>query len=237
MILVENITIGYSTPLISSDALKIKASEFVGIVGLNGSGKSTLLKTIAGIIPPLNGQVFIDSDNIKLLNRKALAKKVAFSFTQYNIFGNATFKDVVSLGRTPHTGIFDIPSNKDKEEVNNAMALLGITHFTKKLFREASDGEKQKCMLARCIAQETPVILLDEPTAFLDHPSKIEVYNQLKNFSSEKEKTIVLVSHDLHMIEQNCDTIWLVHEGGILTNNDTHFRTIWEQFKKGIRKS
>jgi iron complex transport system ATP-binding protein len=210
----ENLTIGYSqngnkTILHERIEVALHPGELVCLIGPNGSGKSTLLKTLAGIQPSLKGQVILYNQKIGAYNVKELARTVGIVLTDRN-FGGIRVFDFVSLGRYPYTGFFAHLTNEDYRIVFNVLQVTGLTSFKKKHFNKLSDGEKQKVMIARVLAQQTPLILLDEPTAFLDLPAKYEIFKLLSSLAYEQKKAIILTTHDLELALKFADKIWLL---------------------------
>src|SRR5690606_10946416 len=178
-------------------------------------------------------EILIDSKSITNYSRRDLSRQIAVSFIFHQVFGNATFKDVVGLGRLPHQGLLGKSRDGDKDIIELALSALHILPFADKQFKEASDGERQKCLLARAFAQQTPILLLDEPTAFLDHPSRLELYKLLQIKSKEEHKSVIVTSHDLNLIETYCDEIWLIGNQRLIKSSDPDFDQFWQPFKSG----
>ena len=230
-IILDNLVIGYDrTPLIGSFSisslspsggrlrggelrsgwpegghLTIEAGRLTCLVGRNGVGKSTLLRTIAGLQPPLSGTVSIGGEDISRLSPSRRAKKVSIVLTRQPESGSLTVAEAVALGRMPYTNFWGTLTAEDRRIVEEAMRLTDITSLAHKRLARLSDGERQKAMIARAIAQQTPVILLDEPTAFLDHPSKESLFELLTRLAHEHGKTILLSTHDLELANRFAD--------------------------------
>lgn len=195
----KNVTIGYSAPLVSAFDAELVSGDFVCLVGRNGTGKSTLLKTIAGLIPPLAGEV-------------SATKEVAIVLTQVPDLPNTTVFELVSYGRIPYLNLFAKLREEDKKAVTEAIETVGIKELTNRKISQLSDGEKQKAMIARALAQGSEILLLDEPSAFLDYPSKHELMSLLKNLAHEKNKAILLSTHDLDLVNKYADKVWEVKD-------------------------
>lgn len=187
--------------------------EFIVILGNNGSGKSTLLKTIAGIINPCRGSITIDNRNILDFSLADISEKIAFVSSE-KIFGNSLRAyDIISMGRYRFTGFFGNLGTEDCAEIEKTVKLLGIENLQNRLFNELSEGEKQKVMIAMAIVQTTEIILLDEPTAFIDVGVKFDIMSLLKHLTKEYKKTIIISSHDLSLALGFADKIWLLNNG------------------------
>lgn len=186
------------------------SGELTCLLGPNGAGKSTLLKTLTGFIAPLRGEIMIGSKALTEYSDSELAKVISVVLTERLSVSNMTVGELVGMGRSPYTGFWGRMDRRDREVVDEAIALVGIEALRGRMVQTLSDGERQKVLIAKSLAQETPVIFLDEPTAFLDYPSKVEVMQLLQNLSREKDKTIFLSTHDLELALQIADKIWLL---------------------------
>ncbi len=236
MIRFENAHIGYDHDLIEAIDFELPNSGIIGLFGKNGTGKSTLFKTIIGLQALRRGNIFIHHQNISEIPGKLLAKKVSYCPTQILSYGNLTVWDVVSNGRIPHLSWLGKLKTHDIELVENSLELMGISDIKQQLISECSDGQKQKAIIASALAQETSILLLDEPTAFLDYPSKQELLKQL-SFISEAGKLIIVSSHDLDLFEELCDLKLLLSHHKIITSEDTDFNKYWDEFTtKGLAK-
>ena len=193
-------------------------SALTCLTGLNGSGKSTLLRTMDGFQKPLRGSVLLNGINITAYPLKEIAQHISIVLTEKIPCEALTVFDIVSMGRLPYTGHFGKLSASDKAIVTNALEKVGLTAFSRRRFYELSDGERQKVLIAKAIAQETPIILLDEPTAYLDYPSKIAMMLLLHRLAKALKKTIFMSTHDLEHALQVADQVWLIdHEKGLTT--------------------
>jgi iron complex transport system ATP-binding protein len=194
-------------PPVSEDAGK---GELIAVIGRNGIGKSTLLRTLAGIQKPLAGEVLYNGISIDKLDRSDLARITGYTSTEILKVSNMKVFDLVSLGRYPYTNWFGTISAEDHDIIQDAMEKTSVAAFSDRFIAELSDGERQKTMIARMLAQNTFVMLMDEPTAFLDIRGKFEVLNLMRNLSHNAGKTIIFTTHDLSMALSHADKIWLV---------------------------
>lgn len=179
------------------------------LIGANGAGKSTLLRTIAGFQLPLEGTVLLGGDDVRALSPRQRAERMAVVLTDRPDVMCTTVWEMVATGRAPFTGFWGRLSGKDRDIVTHSLRLVGIEWMADRTVASLSDGERQKVMIAKALAQQTPVILLDEPTAFLDYPSRVEVMQLLLNIAHEEHKTVLLSTHDLDLALQTADRIWL----------------------------
>lgn len=194
----------------------IRSGELTCLLGANGVGKSTLLRTLSAFQPKIKGHVFIEGREISDYSDKKLSKLIGVVLTEKPDVRNMRVRELVSLGRSPYTGFWGTYSKEDLRIVDEAISLVGIDSLSGRMVHTLSDGERQKVMIAKALAQQTPVIYLDEPTAFLDYPSKVEVLQLLRRISKEAEKTIFLSTHDVELALQLADTVWLMtREGGM----------------------
>lgn len=186
------------------------------LIGPNGVGKSTLLRTLAAFQPKLGGNIYVCGKEISEYTNKELARLISVVLTSKLDAMNMTVREIVGLGRTPYTGFWGTLGEEDKAIVEQSMGQVGISHLASRMVGMLSDGERQKMMIAKALAQQTPVILLDEPMAFLDYPSKVETMQLLMRLSREADKTIFMSTHDLELVLQTADTLWLMsRDGGI----------------------
>jgi iron complex transport system ATP-binding protein len=194
----------------------IRSGELTCLLGANGVGKSTLLRTLSAFQPKIKGNVFLEGREISDYSDKKLSKLIGVVLTEKPDVRNMRVRELVSLGRSPYTGFWGTYSKEDLRIVDEAISLVGIDSLSGRMVHTLSDGERQKVMIAKALAQQTPVIYLDEPTAFLDYPSKVEVLQLLRRISKEAEKTIFLSTHDVELALQLADTVWLMtREGGM----------------------
>ena len=190
--------------------LSLYAGELVCLLGANGVGKSTLLRTISGVQTALNGVVEVNGRDLTAYSSKELSKLVGIVYTDRTLAGALTVEELVSLGRQPYTGFFGRLDDDDHRVVADAIESVGMSHKTHDYVATLSDGERQKAMIARALAQETPIIILDEPTAFLDVASRIETMQLLRQLAQLQQKAILLSTHDVGLSLPLTDRLWLV---------------------------
>ncbi|MBP3832763.1 MAG: ABC transporter ATP-binding protein [Bacteroidaceae bacterium] len=212
---IQNLSIGYvGNNNVNVVAKNITATIFSGeltcLLGANGVGKSTLLRTLSAFQPKLEGEIYIEGKEISEFNDKQLSHVISVVLTEKPDIRNMTVEELVGLGRSPYTGFWGTLTQEDKKVVNHSIHLVGIDKLQDRMIQTLSDGERQKVMIAKALAQETPVIYLDEPTAFLDYPSKVEMMQLLFKLSRETDKTIFLSTHDLELALQIADKLWLM---------------------------
>jgi iron complex transport system ATP-binding protein len=217
----DNLTIGYRSALnkeiiiFGPVSAEITQAEMVGIIGRNGIGKSTLLRTIAGLQPQLHGKVLLDGIENNRIPVKELARLVSFVSTESIGVQHIRVNEVVALGRFPYTGWLGVLNTTDVSLVQHAAALAGVQPFMEKFMYELSDGERQKVMIARALAQDTPIIILDEPTAFLDIPARYDILRIMNDLTLNHGKTILFTTHDLSIALEAADKLWLLTEGNL----------------------
>ena len=212
---IQNLSIGYvGNNNVNVVAKNITATIFSGeltcLLGANGVGKSTLLRTLSAFQPKLEGEIYIEGKEISEFNDKQLSHVISVVLTEKPDIRNMTVEELVGLGRSPYTGFWGTLTQEDKKVVNHSIHLVGIDKLQDRMIQTLSDGERQKVMIAKALAQETPVIYLDEPTAFLDYPSKVEMMQLLFKLSRETDKTLFLSTHDLELALQIADKLWLM---------------------------
>lgn len=215
----SHLSVGYtaSQALVSDVNVELQSGQLHCLIGRNGIGKSTLLKTLTGFLPKLSGNLLLDGQDIETFTQQALARKISIVLTQKPDVQNLTVAEVIGLGRSPYTGFFGKLRTRDCAVVNDAIRSVGIEPLRHRMIQTLSDGERQKVMIAKALAQGTPIILLDEPTAFLDFPSKAETFQLLRSMAHEKDKLIVLSTHDLELAVRFADCLLEVEEGSLHT--------------------
>jgi ABC-type cobalamin/Fe3+-siderophores transport systems, ATPase components len=211
----RDLTIGYSSKKTENIVAKsifadICGGELTGLFGANGVGKSTLLRTLSAFQPSLSGDIIIQGKTLKEYTEKELSLMIGLVLTEKIDGRNMSVRELVSLGRSPHTGFWGNLSSEDCRIVEEAIYLVKIDNLADRQIYTLSDGERQKVMIAKALAQQTPIILLDEPTAFLDFQSKVEILRLLHQLSKEADKTIFLSTHDVELFLQIADKIWLM---------------------------
>lgn len=217
MLRTENLVVGYEKKEVVRDInLKVKKGEVLCLLGANGSGKSTILRTLSGLLRPIKGEVLIQNKNLHRMSEGKLAKQLAVVLTNRISLGLLTVFEVVSMGRYGHTGFFGKLGSKDVKIVEEALELVNATNLVDRYFHQLSDGEKQKVFLARALVQEPELIIMDEPTSFLDIRHKVELISIIKTLSKERGITIISSLHEIALAVKCSDTLMLVKDGGIL---------------------
>ncbi len=208
----SNLTLGYKGrgDVFRGLNAELRRGELVALLGANGSGKSTLLKALAGNLRPLNGSVEVGGKPLSNLPAMERARLVSIVTTDKAAVGGLTVEELVAMGRYPHTGALGRHTPADREIIAEAIESVGLGHLAKRLTANLSDGERQKAMIARALAQQTPVMLLDEPTAFLDAASRIETLSLLRSLAIESSKAVLLSTHDIAPAMRLSTKLWLV---------------------------
>jgi len=197
MIEFKDTTIGYTSPLLEIDNMCLETGSVYVLIGKNGIGKSTFLRSLNGEINPIQGEIQIGGQISNKLSNSIRAKTLSFTAAGFKGIPFLSTYDYVALGRTPHTGVLGRLNEVDKEQIHRALEITGISHLTERYTDQLSDGERQLATIAKSLAQQTPIILLDEPSAFLDYLNKRTLMQTLKRIAAEENKCIVLSSHDL----------------------------------------
>ena len=209
VIRLSHLSVGYSPslPVISGINAVVRSGQLTCLTGENGIGKSTLLKTLTGFLPKLGGELLLDGREVGTFSQRELARQVSIVLTQKPDVQNLTVEEVAGLGRSPYTGFFGRLHDADRTVIADALAAVGIEPLRHRMIQTLSDGERQKVMIAKALAQQTPVILLDEPTAFLDFPSKAETFRLLQRMAHDRDKLILLSTHDLGLAVRFADCL------------------------------
>jgi iron complex transport system ATP-binding protein len=216
---VKNLSFGYTpqNTILKDISFEIKTGTFLAIAGPNGAGKSTLLNLMCGTLKPKSGTIKIDATPIESYNWESLAGQVAVVRQEFvPAFGFSVIETVL-MARTPYFGTFGFENKTDKQIVNEALEATDTAQFASRPLGSLSGGERQRVFIARALAANSPVLLLDEPTSFLDLKHQVGIYDLLKSTQLEKGKTIVAITHDINMAAQYCDEILLLG-----TNSDYH---------------
>lgn len=211
----QNLAVGYKngkdeTTILSRLNLSLHCGELVCLLGSNGIGKSTLLRTLSGVQQPLKGNVYINGIEITSLSLHERSKLISIVYTDRTLAGALTVSELVSLGRHPYTGFFGHLDSTDRKIIEHSLDAVGMMDKANCYIGTLSDGERQKTMIAKALAQEAPIIILDEPTAFLDVASRIETMNNLHHLAQKENKAILLSSHDISQSLALANRLWLL---------------------------
>jgi iron complex transport system ATP-binding protein len=216
--------------------VSLNKGDFACLLGPNGAGKSTLIKTLTGFLPAMEGDVFFDKRPIASFPKYELSKHISIVFTEKVTVPDMTVYEMVALGRSPYTGFFGRLHARDKQLIDEALCDTNITSLAQKPLMQLSDGELQKAMIAKALAQDTPIIVLDEPTAFLDLPSRIEIMDLLRKLAADKQKGILLSSHDLDLALRMADKIWLLASGRNMETGAPEDLVLNNEFRRFFEK-
>lgn len=216
---VDNLSIGYSQKVVRKDiSLSFFEGEMVCMLGPNGCGKSTFLRTLAGLQPALGGTTSLSS-----LSRHEMAKRLALVLTERVSLESVTIYDVVAMGRFPYTSFLGGLTKEDEQLITRSLESVDMAGRGETPFNALSDGEKQRVLVAKALAQQAPVILLDEPTAHLDLPSRIRLMQLLRELAHKERKTILVSTHELDLALHTADRILLMSEDGVELDTTDHF--------------
>lgn len=210
-----DVTLGYKNckPILENLSLEIPSGELIAIVGRNGVGKSTLLRLLAAGGRPIKGDIMIDDQSIFSMSSNRLAEEIAFVTTENIRVEHLSVRDVVSFGRAPYTNWVGDMSEQDRAITNQAIQSVGVEQLADVGIDRLSDGERQRVMIARAIAQQSSIILLDEPSAFLDLPNRYQIVMLLRQIAHQGQKTVIFSSHDLATAIRLSDRIWIMSPG------------------------
>lgn len=214
---VENLSFSYGTrQALAGVDLKVRAGEMVGVIGPNGSGKSTLLRTISGVLRPYRGRVLLDGDDITHLRRAELARRLGVVPQNPSLPETFAAVDVVLLGRTPHLRFLQSEGRRDLEVVRQAMKVCGVWELAERRVGELSGGERQRVVIARALAQEPRLLLLDEPTSHLDIAHQVAIMDLIWSLSQQQGLAVLAVFHDLNLAAQYCDRLLVLNAGRLV---------------------
>jgi iron complex transport system ATP-binding protein len=204
----------YAQPwVLQGCSLDVSEGEILGVIGANGSGKTSLLKLMAGLLSPQEGRISLHGRDVTALPSEEMARLVALVPQESQVLFPFTVGELVLMGRVVHQKGWGWESGEDLRIVRQAMRIMEVDHLATRTFQALSGGERHRTVIARALAQQTPILLLDEPTAFLDLKHQIEIFGILKELNRERHVTVVLVSHDLNLASQHCDRLLLLHGG------------------------
>ena len=211
MISLDHLSLGYRSRILLSDTnTEFPKATLTSLIGRNGTGKSTLLRAIAGLNPRYSGSIRLDGHDIRTLAPGALARTLAFVSTQRTRIPAMKCVDAVAIGRAPYTNWIGHMQKEDEEIVMRSLAEVGMEAFAQRTLDTMSDGECQRVMIARALAQDTPIILLDEPTSFLDMPSRYDLVRLLGRLAHDQGKCILFSTHELDIATEMCDAVALI---------------------------
>ena len=213
MITLRNITLAYGDrTLVENGSAEFAAGELTALVGRNGAGKSTLLRAVTAIEPPKSGEVLLDGTNAAAMPPETIARTISFVGTEKVRIANLRCEDIVAIGRAPYTNWIGRMQEVDRRIVADALQAVGMEAFAARSIDTLSDGECQRIMIARALAQQTPTIVLDEPSAFLDIPTRFEICRLLQRLAHEEGKCILFSTHDLDAAMPVCDSVAVISD-------------------------
>ena len=211
---IQGLTIGYKgLPLMPPIDAVLHEGEAIALVGANGSGKTTLFKTLTGNLKPIEGQIVLCGKDLSEYSPNERAKLFSLVLTEKPDDLFLSVFDIVAAGRYPHSGLMAKLHDEDYAMIQAKLQIIGIEQLINRDFVSLSDGEKQKVMIAKALVQDTPIIYMDEPSAFLDYPSKVELLRLITKLAQEENKTILYSSHDLELLMKHASTMWVVAKG------------------------
>ena len=214
---------GYKKALTAPVSLDASAGEIICVIGRNGVGKSALLNTLSGILPLLSGTIFLNNSELRKIKSTERPKIVSFVPSKPEFLLNLTVYELAAMGRYPYTNIFDNKLHTDTKIIEEVLLDYDLYKFKERPLWSLSDGEKQRVMICRAVIQQTPIIIFDEPTAFLDYYIRPKLLNDLKNLSIEKNKCIIFSSHDIEISLRFCTKIWYFNNNTIETYSTEEF--------------
>lgn len=218
MLRLQQLTTGYGKTVVSSQlSCTLSTASLTVLMGTNGAGKSTLLRTLAGFIRPISGSVCCGENNITHLTPRELAKTLSVVLTFRPTADALTVQEVVEMGRMPYAQFFAKSTPADAQTIERAMQLTQTQDLAHRFVNTLSDGERQRVFIAKALAQNTLIILLDEPTAFLDFPAKVHTMKLLSELAHAEGKSILLSTHDVELALRFADTLWLLSADGIVS--------------------
>jgi len=222
----EHVTFGYSPnkPLLQDISFPVQAGTFLAVAGPNGVGKSTLLNILAGLSLPQSGEVLLDGVSLRACRVQDIARRIAVVRQEFIPVFGFSVAETVLMARTPYLGRLGFESKRDKELAMSALELTDTTQFASRPLGSLSAGERQRVFIARALAQDTPILLLDEPTSFLDLRHQVGIYDLLKSIQLERHTTIVAVTHDINLATQYCDEALLLYPPGSRFTEPPYYR-------------
>lgn len=231
----EHLSVGYNKPILHNFSAEF-TSGITGIIGNNGKGKTSLLKTVAGLLEPLSGRISFDGNDITAATNQQRARVLSFNFSVNPVSFPVSVYELVAMGRYPYLNQWATLQKEDRQHIRQAMEICGISRFASKMVNALSDGERQKVFIAKSIAQQTPLMLFDEPTAFLDYASKKYFFGLLKELVSDAKKVILVSSHDIDFLTIYCDHLLMIEDDEEIRVGETQMITATSYFKKHFSK-
>lgn len=232
LLTIENLNAGYrsrqgDTVVVRGVNAKLYGGEVVALVGRNGAGKSTLLRTLAAYQKPLAGELFYPAGAVSGMSAVEVARQASVVLTEQPGH-QLTVRELVALGRTPYTNLLGHMTGRDNAVVEEAMAMMGISPLADRKVSSLSDGERQKCMIAKALSQETPLMFFDEPTSFLDFQSKVALFKLFRSLAAETGKAVLVSTHDVELAVRLADRLWIISSGVM------HEGTVGELSRSGV---
>ena len=224
----ENLSVGYKNPLYAQLNFELFSGEMVGVIGANGRGKTTLIKTMMGTLAPLQGSIYIKNQHLQHLKPIERAQKISIVLTETIPDTHLNVREVVALGRYPYTDWSGQLQKSDVQKINTLLAFTQLESIAHRKLTELSDGQKQNVMIARALAQDTPLVLLDEPTAHLDIPNKIKLFKRLRTWCDETQKCFLYATHDIDLALQMSNRLM------VLTSDHIVIDTPEQLIKQGV---
>lgn len=223
---ISNLSIGYIKPIVKNINCSLDKGEFAVLLGANGSGKSTFIKSILQYQAYLTGSIKLNDIQLNSFSNLNLAKKIAIVSTDTQFDLNLTVYDILAIGRIPYLSIFGKLKEKDLAIINKYIEALDLMLLLNQLFHQLSDGQKQKVLIARALIQDTPLIILDEPTAHLDVKNRMLIFNLLKKIAADEHKSIICATHEIDFALKNSTSVWLIDKHqNFITNKSNKFNT------------
>lgn len=223
---ISNLSIGYSKSLVKNINCSLKEGEFVVLFGANGAGKSTFVKTILQLQAPLLGEIKLNNNKLETYSNFETSKQIAIVSTNTQFDLNLTVYDTLALGRIPYLNLLGKLRAEDSSIIKKYIRLLALSELTNQPFHELSDGQKQKVLIARALIQDTPLIILDEPTAHLDVKNRMLIFELLNNIAITEKKAIVCATHEIDIALKYSTTVWLMDKSqNFILNSSNNFTT------------
>lgn len=216
MLSIKNISAGYDRKTVLSDVnMDVRKGEFIGLIGPNGSGKTTLLRVISRVLKPYNGHVLLDGEDVAKIPRNTLARTMAFLTQDISLNLPFTVRQMTLMGRFPYLSQYGKESDEDIAIAENAMALADVSHLSERFITEISGGERQRALIAMCLAQEPEILLLDEPTNHLDVGHQLSVLDLIRKLNQQTDMTVISVFHNLNLASEYCHRLMVLDNGQV----------------------